>query len=134
MDQALADLEAIVRNKICGVCSDRTMDGQCGLEEPSACALFRLFPQVAKAIQSTQSDDIQEYIQAIRANVCTVCEQQASDGSCETRRQVQCALDAYLVLVVDAIEEATGNKFDRSGLEGKGQTLRAPSDPFTHLA
>ena len=134
MDQASVDLETIIRNRICGVCSDRTVDGQCGLENPSTCALFGLFPQVAKAIQSTRSDDIQDYIQAIRANVCTVCEQQASDGSCETRRQVQCALDAYLVLVVDAIEEATGDKFDRSSLESKGRALRVQPNPLSHLA
>ena len=67
MDPSFGDLEAIVRKKICGVCSDRTMDGECGLEQPSTCALFALFPQVASAIQSTQSNDIQDYIQAIRA-------------------------------------------------------------------
>jgi hypothetical protein len=131
MDPSLADLEAIVRRKICGVCSDRTMDGECGLEQPSNCALFALFPQVARAIQSTQSNDIQDYIQAIRAGVCSVCEKQAKDGSCETRHQVQCALDAYLVLVVDAIEEATGNKFDRSSLQAQGPLLRVQSGPLS---
>ncbi len=120
----LSEMEAIVRNKICAVCSDRTVNAECGLEDPSSCALFRLFPQVAKAIESTDSPDIQDYIQAIRAGVCAVCEQQAVDGSCETRRQVQCALDAYLVLVVEAIEEATGKKFDRSNLDPKEPALR----------
>ncbi len=86
------------------------------MEDPSACALFRLFPQVAQAIQSVNSEDIQPYIDAIRAGVCSVCTDQAADGSCEVRRQVRCALDAYLLLVVDAIEAATGKKFDRSGI------------------
>ena len=133
MDPSLAELEAIVRKRICGVCSDRTVDGECGLEEPSTCALFALFPQVAQAIQSTRSNDIQEYIQAIRASVCSVCEKQAGDGSCETRHQVRCALDAYLVLVVDAIEEATGSKFDRSSLQSQGPVLRVQSGPLSHL-
>ena len=68
----------------------------------------------AQAIQSVNSNDIQQYIDAIRRNVCSVCEEQAQDGSCEVRRQVQCSLDAYLLLVVDAIEEATGKTFDKS--------------------
>jgi hypothetical protein len=114
MDRSLVELEAIVRNRVCRLCTERTIDGQCDLEDPSSCALFRLFPQVAQAIQSVQSDDIRPYIEAIRRNVCSVCEEQAADGSCETRRQVQCALDAYLLLVVDAIEEATGKTFDKS--------------------
>jgi hypothetical protein len=112
----LVELEAVVRNRICGVCSDRTVDGTCGLEEPAGCALFRLFPQVAQAIQSTHSDDIQDYIDAIRRNVCTVCAAQDSDSYCGPRQQVQCALDAYLLLVVEVIEEATGKTFSRSGL------------------
>jgi hypothetical protein len=116
MERSIAELESIVRNRICPVCTERTAEGDCGLEEPSACALFRLFPEVARAIQTVQSDDIQQYVDAIRRQVCTQCADQESDGSCETRHRVQCALDAYLLLVVDAIEEATGRTFDRKNL------------------
>jgi hypothetical protein len=116
MALSLTELEAIVRNKICKLCTERTVDGGCDLEEPSSCALFRLFPQVAGAIQSVESNDIGPYIEAIRRNVCSICNDQAPDGSCLTRRMVQCALDAYLLLVVEAIEEATGKVFDRKGI------------------
>lgn len=120
MKQSLAELEAIIRNKICNVCTARAANGDCGLEEPSSCALFRLFPQVAEAIQSVKSDDINQYLEAIRRNVCSVCTDRASDGSCETRQQVQCALDAYLLLVVEAIEEATGKTFDKLSIAVRG--------------
>ena len=66
MERSLAELESIVRDRICHVCTERTDTGECGREDPSGCALFRLFPQVAKAIQSVKSDDIHEYIEAIR--------------------------------------------------------------------
>jgi hypothetical protein len=127
MGQYLVELESIIRNKICGVCTDRTVDGQCGLDDSNNCALFRLFPQVAQAIQSVKSDDIQQYLDAIRRGVCSVCIDQANDGSCETRHQVRCALDAYLLLVVDAIEEATGKTFDKqnlgvAGVDSKGRS------------
>jgi len=133
MDRSLVELEAIVRNRICHVCTERTVDGECGLQEPSHCALFRLFPQVAMAIQSVQSDDIQEYIDAIRGNVCGVCADRAGDGSCETRQQVRCALDAYLLLVVDAIEEATGRTFDKQGLGVGGAASLGRSTPQIQL-
>jgi hypothetical protein len=113
MERSLEELEKIVRDQICRVCSDRKADDSCGLEEPGTCALFSLFPQVAKAIQTTHSDDICDYVRAIRQQVCTICQQQAADGTCETRDSVACALDAYLLLIVDAIEEATGRKFER---------------------
>ena len=129
MDRPLTELEAMVRNRICKLCTERTVSGDCGLEQPSSCALFQLFPQVAKAIQSVSSNDIQEYIQAIRANVCSVCHDQASDGSCETRQMVRCALDAYLLLVVDAIEEATGRTFDKSNLGSLGAGSASVTGP-----
>ena len=116
MKRTVAELEKLVRDRICKVCTERTADGECGLEEPQQCALFRLFPQVAQAINSVRSDDVNDYIAAIRKNVCSVCEGQAADGSCETRQQVRCALDAYLLLVVDAIEEATGKQFNRGNV------------------
>lgn len=120
MERSVAELETIVRDKICRVCSDRTPDGQCGLEEPQSCALFQLFPQVAQAIHSTNSNEIGDYIQAIREQVCSRCAQQAADGSCETRREVRCALDAYLLLIVDVIEEATGKKMVLRQSDGGG--------------
>ena len=127
MGRSLVELESIVRNKICKVCTERTVDGNCGLDEPQDCALFRLFPQVAQAIQSVDSDDIQQYLDAIRRNVCSVCVDRASDDSCETRQEVRCALDAYLLLVVDAIEEATGKTFEKRslGFTGSGPAGRS---------
>lgn len=129
MARSTAELEAIVRDRICRVCTSRTVSGDCGLEEPSSCALFQLFPQVAAAIQSVHSDDIQQYIEAIRREVCSVCAGQAADGSCETRQQVECALDAYLLLVVDAIEEATGRSFDKSRLNLTGGPIQVRPSP-----
>jgi hypothetical protein len=133
MNRSAEELEAIVRNRICGVCTDRTSDGECALEEPSSCALFRLFPQVAQAIQSVNSDDIHQYIEAIRKNVCSVCADEASDGSCEKREEVRCSLDAYLLLVVDAIEEATGKTFDKSHIHPSGAPIGIRPNPQISL-
>lgn len=133
MARSTAELEAIVRNRICRVCTSRAVSGDCGLEEPSSCALFQLFPQVAAAIQSVHSDDIHQYIEAIRRQVCSVCADRAADGSCETRQQVECALDAYLLLVVDAIEEATGRRFDKSALNYTGGPIQVRPSPQVQL-
>src|SRR5580693_782437 len=116
MTRTLDELEQLVRERICGVCTERTASGECGLEDPGTCALFRLFPQVARAIESTNSDDIRDYIQAIRGQVCSVCTQQDANGVCESRKEVACALDAYLILVIGVIEEATGKSFDRTNV------------------
>lgn len=113
MGRSYEELERIVREQICKVCADRQADGTCGLEDPKQCALFRLFPEVVEAVRGTTSDDIRDYVTAIRTKVCAVCGEQAPDGSCTARDQVMCALDAYLLLIVDALEEALGKQFDR---------------------
>ncbi len=126
VERSLAELEAIVRNKLCRYCTDRTPEGCCGLERPEECALFRLFPQVVHAIQSTDSDNVNDYVAAIRGEVCVICQEQSTDGSCEKRHDVQCTLDAYLLLVVDAIEEATGRDFGRAALDA-GRRWTSPA-------
>ena len=118
MERSLAELELIVRNRICKVCTARTVDGECGLENPSVARCSGFSRRWPTPFNRSGSDDIQQYVDAIRRQVCTVCSDQAPDGTCETRQQVQCALDAYLLLVVDAIEEATGKTFDRDKMTG----------------
>jgi len=59
MRRSLVELESIVRNQICAVCTERTVDRQCGLAEPAGCARLRPFPQVALTIQPVKSSNIQ---------------------------------------------------------------------------
>jgi hypothetical protein len=129
MERSLVEVEEILRARICRVCSDRREDGSCGLEQPADCAIFHYLPELARAIQATESDDITDYVRAIRSRVCSMCFQQAADGSCELRDQVRCALDAYLILIVDAIEEATGKRFKRPA-----QQCTWTPQPLTSLA
>lgn len=116
MRPTLQELEAKVRSRVCRECEVRTAQGACALPEPDRCKLFELFPLVAQAIQATESDNIEDYIHAIRENVCAVCLEQALDGSCGLRGQRRCALDSYLVQIVEVIEEATGKSFRRENL------------------
>ena len=108
MKPRVEELEAIVRTRLCSVCTKRTGEGSCGSEDPGRCSLFELFPLVAQAIMATESDDIQPYVDAIHENVCSVCVDQRLDGTCPQREQASCALDAYLPQVIEAIEEAIG--------------------------
>ncbi len=108
MKPTVEQLEAIVRNHVCALCTQRDVEGSCGEEEPERCSLFELFPLVAQAILATDSEDIQRYVEAIHENVCAVCLDQRLDGSCPRREQTNCALNTYLPQVVEAIEEALG--------------------------
>ena len=107
MDRSLGELEAVVRERICKICSERNAEGGCGLDRPAACALFRLFLEVVWSIESAQGGkEIGPYADAIRRNVCSACADRETDGTCHTRSEGRCALDAYLLPIVEAIEEA----------------------------
>ncbi len=122
MRTRIEDIQAIVRNRICSVCSLRNVEGACGAEEPERCSLETLFPLVAEAVMATESDDLQAYVDAIHENVCSVCIDQRLDGTCAQRDEKACALDAHMPLVVEAIEEALGRKLraPKSGVTARG--------------
>ncbi|MBM2841002.1 MAG: hypothetical protein HW412_1530 [Bacteroidetes bacterium] len=48
---------------------------------------------------------MEPYIEALRKNVCADCLHQSPDGTCSFRSNVDCGLDRYFPLIVEAIEE-----------------------------
>ena len=107
-DPLLPILEEALRRRICTVCVDRNVDGTCSLDVRHECGLFDRFPKVAQSISRVHSDNIDDYITAIREDVCADCPNQDPEGLCKLREEVRCVLDRYLLLIVDAIEEARG--------------------------
>ncbi|MBI4460504.1 MAG: hypothetical protein HY648_10665, partial [Acidobacteria bacterium] len=104
----LAALEEMLRERICSVCVDRNVDGTCNLSRQHECALFESFPKIVQAVSRVNSDKIDDYVTAIREDVCAGCVNQDADGLCKLRDEVRCVLDRYLLLIVGMIEEARG--------------------------
>jgi hypothetical protein len=113
---SFAELEAIVRRRVCAACKERTVESICGREEPGQCSLFALFPLVVEAIAATDSGNAQDYVDAIREHVCGVCIDQRLDGSCPERDSQACALDGYFPQVIEAIQEATGKSLRKANM------------------
>jgi len=106
--QTLPILEEALRRRICSVCVDHNVDGSCDLDARHECVLFDRLPQVARSISRVHSDQLDDYITAMREDICSECFHQSLDGSCKERDEVRCALDRYLIPIVDAIEEVRG--------------------------
>jgi hypothetical protein len=96
----------LLRERVCSVCTDRRSDGSCGISGGRVCAFDKHLDRIVAAIGKVKSDRIQDYVTAIRADVCAFCEGQDETGYCPHRTATECALDAYVVLVVEAIEGA----------------------------
>lgn len=95
---------------VCRRCIDSDEYGNCRLDHDMECALKMHFPTIVNTVRGIQSDSMEPYVAALRANVCSICRYEASDDSCKVRNEVNCALDRYYPLVVQAIEDVAAEQ------------------------
>ena len=93
-----------IRSRVCGVCLDSRDNRSCGLTG-RLCAIEGHLPRLVAALSSVESTHLEGYEAAIRAQVCSSCDNQDTQGRCALREDASCALDAYISLVLDAVEE-----------------------------
>jgi hypothetical protein len=94
-----------IQQRICPKCIDRDSLGNCLLSEGDDCALRTHLSQIVEAVLSVQSMMLDPYVAVLRKNVCSGCRNQSSEGTCSLRRSLDCGLDRYFPLVIEAIEE-----------------------------
>lgn len=95
-------LEAI-KERVCRHCIDADSDGNCRLTPDKLCTIEANYDRIVKAILSTRSDRYEDYVAALRENVCENCSY-GTPENCDDRNLVECPLDRYYPMVVDAIE------------------------------
>lgn len=103
-----------IRQNVCRKCIDGDGKGGCRLPIDESCGLDRFFPEVVQTVMSVHSDSFQDYVDALRVNVCAHCEHQFPGGVCKKRDTLECALDRYLPVVIDIIESV---KISTVGME-----------------
>ena len=104
-------LEALLTERVCGVCPDRNVDGSCDRLAEGSCTLMEKLPEAAEAVLMVDSDRIEPYIDSVRANVCAHCILSNEDGTCDQRSTDRCMLNSYFPIVVECIEEFFGRQF-----------------------
>ena len=107
MQQSLEQYWQAVQQRVCVKCIDSDpakRDGNCRLTGEDACGLKYHFPQIVDTVLSVHSDNLEPYVEALRRNVCIFCKHQSSDGKCSFRSNLDCGLDRYFPLIVEAIE------------------------------
>jgi len=97
--------EAIMR-RVCSHCMDFGEDGICHSQDPEGCAIFRFLPELVSIANRIHEPKIGPYIDAVRSEICQKCPGQGTEGSkCPIRDSLECSLDRYLPLVLEAVEE-----------------------------
>ena len=100
-----ARYELAIRRKVCEHCIDLKENHQCALSEEDICSIRAYLDQIIEAVRSVKSQNMADYIEALRKKICEPCKHQKKDGSCELRDSRDCALDRYFELIIEAIEE-----------------------------
>ena len=122
IEARLEEYQEVVGRAVRGACIDRTEDGRCAPPEGRRCALELNLPGIILAVKAVKSDRLDEYADSIRDNVCAHCINQDVHGDCRFRKQLDCCLDNFLSLVVDAIEDV-----DRRHEAGTGTGAAEPA-------
>lgn len=99
-----------IRKKVCEYCIDLAENGRCTLTGDQTCGVELYLDQIVKVVHSVKSSNLQDYVRALRKQVCTSCKNQSTDGTCRLRREADCGLDRYFGLIVEAIEEADAKR------------------------
>ena len=98
--------EEAVRRHVCEHCEDMGADGVCQTKDPEGCGVFRNLPELVRIARELHELRIEPYAKAVREHVCVYCKNSSAAGKeCEIRSKLDCGLDRYLPLVIDAIEE-----------------------------
>lgn len=95
-----------IRQNICSICADSNDLGRCSLSQEELCALEVYLPQIVDIVHSVESSDIQDYVNALRKEICAECRSQEGNGYCYLREDVNCSLDRYFPLIVETIQKA----------------------------
>ena len=73
-------------------------------------------PRVVAIAEAVDSDQMSDYLDPVRTNVCAACQNVFSpSGACTLRDQGHCALDAYLPLILEVIDDFLDRNTGRKG-------------------
>ena len=96
--------EEAIKRHVCAHCIDLDKDGVCHTQDPEGCAIFRYLPELVSIAGQIHENSIKPYIDRVRKNICTQCRIKG-ETVCPLRDTLECGLDRYLPLVLQAVEE-----------------------------
>jgi hypothetical protein len=99
-----------IRTKVCAKCIDGDGFGNCRVDPAIDCAIQKYLPLIVQAVGRVTSVDMDDYVRELRAITCAQCSHESVNGYCMLRKDVDCALDRYFPLVVEAIEEVNAGR------------------------
>ena len=100
--------ETAVTDHVCRHCVDFVDDSMCfGKDGKRQCVVIKNLKEIVYIVRLVKADKVDPYVKVLRERVCSHCTNSHDQGeSCEVRKELECCLDRYFPLVLQAIEEA----------------------------
>ena len=97
--------EEAMGQRLCTRCEYFHKEGICGSPDPKGCAVFRYLPQLVMIAQHMKDPTVDSYIEAVRQNVPMECKNTDPNSVCRLRDTLECGLDQYIPLILEAVLE-----------------------------
>lgn len=111
----LARIEGRIRERICPVCVRCTAKHACSLPADQSCALFANLATIVDIVRTEEAVSVGPYVDAVRRRICATCRHEDQNGACSMRAGLDCALDTYLPLIIDEVEQELGRQRSERG-------------------
>ncbi len=99
-----------VYRKVCQHCLDLGANGHCTLTGERECGVELYLEKLVDVVHSVKSDVLEDYICALRREVCSHCKNQTEDGNCRLRNSADCGLNRFFEIIVETVEEVDSQK------------------------
>src|SRR6187399_1477774 len=91
---------------ICPLCTERRVDGSCGLERIDECPIATHLDALLFAAVTVESPRLDDYVGAVREDICTTCRHRSLPADrCEIRSEGHCALDTFLSPALEVVDD-----------------------------
>ena len=94
-----------IRSQVCKECSKSDENGKCTAGPDAECVLELYLPQVTKALEAAHGGNIDEYVVALRTEVCATCKYKGETGYCYTSDTFGCPLESFFQAVANAAQK-----------------------------
>ena len=92
-----------IRDKVCSLCVDADSHGNCRLDASTECPLQADLPRIIRIVRDIRIESMDEYVRELRLILCSGCTHETASGNCRLRDDVDCAVNRYFPLVMEAI-------------------------------
>lgn len=104
--QESRELEDRLKSLICPICPELQPNSLCGLKKLDRCPISIHLDGLVHIVSSVHSDRMEHYVQKVRDEVCSTCRNPLFPRTgCDLRREGHCALDAYLLPIVEVVDD-----------------------------